>query len=142
MVSSNSSKKRTKEFDISSTVRQKKPNSFVFWKNRLLEKNITTLSDLYENPWIWKTIYGADVYIKGYCLDSCFLTHLTKLMLMMYMCYRVGSTDNITVSYSLLPCCHKVHFIYTMLHEQETIQDMLLRIRKQKYDKSLVINQG
>ena len=38
--------------------------------------------------------------------------------------------------------CHKVHFIYTMLHEQETIQDMLLRIRKQKYDKSLVINQG
>ena len=32
---------------VFSTVRQKNQNSFVFWKNRRLERNITTLSDLY-----------------------------------------------------------------------------------------------
>ena len=48
MLSSNSSKKRTKQFDHS-TVRQKhRIFSFFFWKNRQLEKNITTLPDLYE----------------------------------------------------------------------------------------------
>ena len=36
----------------------KKPNSFVrFWKNRQLEKNITTLSDLYKHT-MYTDVYG------------------------------------------------------------------------------------
>ena len=46
LVSSNSSKKRTNEF-VFSTVRQKRRiRLFVFWRNRQLEKIVSTLSDL------------------------------------------------------------------------------------------------
>ena len=47
MLSSNSSKKRMKKFDYSTVSQKKGICSFIFWKNRRLERNITTLSDLY-----------------------------------------------------------------------------------------------